>query len=709
MNRIILAYDPENAALADHIDQSLSRIGIPFEHANAHVAAQIASAGEPVLLLVTDNFLINRRCMEGLLPVLQTLTAERKLMVVLADGKNATGQSIPTHIDRMANALHYMQHWQDTWLAMSDRHQELEGEAKAALSPELDAIRNLANQVGDLISTLREAGYMTLEQFEANDYEAFFRKFNLADWHGQYKRFMAQLAENQALEQSVHLPEMPVAGGLLAPEPMPETYPELQGSTRETVLPDSKTGHSLPSEPETELSTIHGQTEIQQAAQDAWFWIEKGHTERGLELFKIAMEQYPASDWLKSEFQRASRQINLSNTDQQTYQPISPNAPQTQDEAKSYDIMGDMAVERGDYLFAKYCWDRVAELDPKYPGIFRKLGLMTVEHLRDYRETANIYLQKALEADPNDQELNNLLSKEAAPQELSRPEVPTPPVSAVPVTPPPVPGEQLQPNPTGNESSRNNTLVLITGASSGIGRATAEIFARNGYRLILTGRRLERLEELKSRFEAEHGSEVHLLQFDVRDQKAVEAAISQLPEAFQDIDILVNNAGLAKGLAPIHEGNLDHWETMIDTNLKGLLYVTHMISPGMVRRRKGHIINLGSSASKEAYPNGNVYCATKFAVEALTKSMRFDLHAHNIRVSQVSPGHVEETEFAITRFDGDAERAKIYNDFLPLKSSDVAEAIFFMATRPPHVNIQDIQLFATQQASSMVINRSGRG
>ncbi|MBC7776220.1 MAG: SDR family NAD(P)-dependent oxidoreductase [Phycisphaerae bacterium] len=251
-------------------------------------------------------------------------------------------------------------------------------------------------------------------------------------------------------------------------------------------------------------------------------------------------------------------------------------------------------------------------------------------------------------------------------------------------------------------------LVLITGATSGIGRATAEIFARNGYRLILTGRRVERLVELKNQFESEFGTEVLLLPFDVRDHGAVEAALANLPQSFQDIDILINNAGLAKGLAPIHEGNLDHWETMIDTNVKGLLYVTRLVSAGMVRRRSGHIINIGSSAGKETYINGNVYCATKFAVDALSKAMRLDLHAHNIRVSQVSPGHVEETEFAITRFDGDAERAKIYNDFQPLKSSDVADAIYYMATRPPHVNIQDLQLFATQQASSTVIDRSGR-
>jgi len=171
---------------------------------------------------------------------------------------------------------------------------------------------------------------------------------------------------------------------------------------------------------------------------------------------------------------------------------------------------------------------------------------------------------------------------------------------------------------------------------------------------------------------------------------------------------LINNAGLAKGLAPIHEGDLAHWDAMIDTNIKGLLYVTRCIAPGMVARRKGHIINTGSSAGKEVYKNGNVYCATKFAVNALTQGMRIDLHEYNIRVSQVSPGHVEDTEFALTRFDGDAQRARIYDDFQPLKAVDVADAIYFMATRPMHVNVQDIWLYSTQQAASTVINRSGR-
>ncbi|MCB0585185.1 MAG: SDR family NAD(P)-dependent oxidoreductase, partial [Phaeodactylibacter sp.] len=250
--------------------------------------------------------------------------------------------------------------------------------------------------------------------------------------------------------------------------------------------------------------------------------------------------------------------------------------------------------------------------------------------------------------------------------------------------------------------------VLITGATSGIGKATAELFARNGYKVIITGRRAKRLESLKARFHEEFDADVLAIAFDVRDEAAVTEVMEKLGEKGMEVDILINNAGKAKGLAPIHEGKLEHWEEMIDTNLKGLLYMTRAISPGMVKRRSGHIINVSSTAGKDVYPNGNVYCATKAAVDALTKAMRMDLHQHNVRVSMVSPAHVEETEFALVRFDGDEKKARIYEGFKPLSSSDVAEAIFFMATRPAHVNVLDITLQGSQQASSTIIDRSGR-
>ncbi|MTB50484.1 SDR family oxidoreductase [Lewinella sp. W8] len=261
---------------------------------------------------------------------------------------------------------------------------------------------------------------------------------------------------------------------------------------------------------------------------------------------------------------------------------------------------------------------------------------------------------------------------------------------------------QAQPGPG------DGITVLISGATSGIGRATARRLAADGYRIIALGRRMDRLEELQQELTEAEGTDMHLLQLDVRNREAIKTAVADLPEDWQDIDILINNAGKAKGFDPIHTGNYEHWEEMIDVNLKGLLYLTREVSPGMVARGKGMIINVASTAGKEVYPNGNVYCATKHAVDALTYAMRLDLVKHGIRVGQICPAHVEETEFAVVRFDGDSERAKIYEDFQPLRSRDVAEALHFMISQPPHVNVMDMVIQGTQQASSTVVDRSGR-
>lgn len=249
-----------------------------------------------------------------------------------------------------------------------------------------------------------------------------------------------------------------------------------------------------------------------------------------------------------------------------------------------------------------------------------------------------------------------------------------------------------------------NKRVLITGATSGIGLATAKLFAQHQYDLILTGRREERLHELRQSL-VHTGIDVMTLGFDIRNREDVEQVMEKVT---QPIDILVNNAGLARGFDYIHEGNIEHWEEMIDTNVKGLLYITRIVSQRMVERQSGHIINVCSTAGKEVYPRGNVYCATKFAVDALTRSIRAELFTHGIRVSQVAPAHVEETEFARVRYDWDMARASIYNDFNPLTSPDVAEAIYFIASQPPHVNILDITLQGTQQAGNMMIDRTGR-
>ena len=247
--------------------------------------------------------------------------------------------------------------------------------------------------------------------------------------------------------------------------------------------------------------------------------------------------------------------------------------------------------------------------------------------------------------------------------------------------------------------------VLITGATSGIGLATSEVFAENNYNLIICGRREERLIQLKGKFAA--ASKIETLVFDVRDRDEVFNQIDSLPAEFRSIDILINNAGNAHGFDTIDEGNLDDWDAMIDINVKGLLYVSKAIVPGMIERKKGHIINIGSIAGKEVYSKGSVYCASKFAVDAITTGMRIDLNAHGIKVSEVNPGAVD-TEFSEVRFKGDRSKAgKVYDGFKPLVAKDIADVIYFIATRPPHVNIADSLVLPLAQASASLINRAG--
>jgi serine 3-dehydrogenase len=248
--------------------------------------------------------------------------------------------------------------------------------------------------------------------------------------------------------------------------------------------------------------------------------------------------------------------------------------------------------------------------------------------------------------------------------------------------------------------------VLITGASSGIGAACAEGFAGLGCRLMLVARRRDRLEKLKADLEDRHPVEILIDTLDVRDRGAVEGWEAGLPDGWREIDILLNNAGLARGLAPVHEGKIEDWEEMIDTNLKGLLYVTRAVLPAMVARAKGHVINIGSIAGHEVYPAGNVYCASKHAVAALNRALGIDTLGTGVRVSSVDPGLVE-TEFSLVRFHGDSERAKsVYAGIEVLRAADVAEAVVFCATRPAHANVREMILMPTAQAAAVHVHRS---
>ena len=251
--------------------------------------------------------------------------------------------------------------------------------------------------------------------------------------------------------------------------------------------------------------------------------------------------------------------------------------------------------------------------------------------------------------------------------------------------------------------------VFITGSSSGIGEACATHFAKEGARLLLCARRVEKVQSLAKRLQKEYNINTHVIELDVRDQKAIQQIYNALPEEWKNLDILVNNAGLAAGLDHFQEGDVDDWERMIDTNVKGLMYVTKAFVPQMIEKKEGHIINIGSIAGRQVYPKGIVYCASKHAVRALTQGLRQDFHGFNIRVSSVDPGAVE-TEFSQVRFKGDEERAaSVYEGYEPLQADDIADAVIYCATRPPHVNISEVLIMPTAQAAASMTYKQKKG
>lgn len=253
--------------------------------------------------------------------------------------------------------------------------------------------------------------------------------------------------------------------------------------------------------------------------------------------------------------------------------------------------------------------------------------------------------------------------------------------------------------------SLKDRIVFVTGASSGIGEATAQAFAALGARILMCARRVERLEKLAETLEYEHKVAVHYFRLDVRDRDGVDRAVAGLPQEWRAIDVLVNNAGLSRGLDKLPQGLVEDWEEMLDTNVKGLLFVSRAVIPGMIERGRGHIVNIGSIAGLEVYPAGAVYCASKFAVRALSKGLRLDLSGTPVRVSEVAPGMVE-TEFSVVRFHGDAERAaKVYQGLTPLGPDDVADAVVWCATRPAHVNVSDVVIWPAAQASATLVHR----
>lgn len=722
-----------------------------------------------VVVLISDNFLKSTSCMNGALRFFQNNV--NRVLPIVVEGiavDEATGATlaVPVHFERVSDIIQYINHWQDRYLDVRRQKRHLEGIDEEGFNAHLKVMRDISSEIGEFLRWLRSAEFVNLADLQSSNYERFFRFTGDEDKIWNFRTPSDAITappqpEPIILEDASDLPDIDISDipgiSLLPDEPMAEPEDEPVPPTEEVhepeAGPDADMTETTPSEtempaapevigeapasdepaieeataaqpieneditllePESEIlnpepetrnpvdllragaeAELHGDFAAARTAYTQLTQTEPGHADAWFRLGALLAGHYPGEETDAARcFETA---IQLAPSD-----------------AEAHYQYGVLMSEIADNESAGAAFRTALQLQPKHPFVWYDLALLY--HRLGAAEDAYVAYQNAVINNPelktpqNDMAFEYLRSTHTA----KAAEIIEQEQTAL---------AEMRENLNRLESllkEREEELqrltarpvsdqtVFITGATSGIGKATAAKFAQSGFRLILCGRRAERLEEVKSQLETEFGAQVHAFVLDVRDASAVQQAVDNLPAEWADIDILVNNAGKAKGFDFIHEGSLDHWDEMIDTNLKGLLYVTRAVSPRMVARRKGFIINIGSTAGKEVYPKGNVYCASKFAVDALTKAIRYDLHTHNIRVGQVSPGHVEETEFAVVRFDGDAERAKIYNDFKPLTSTDVAEAIYYMATQPPHVNIQDILMLGTQQAGNMLIDRSGR-
>jgi NADP-dependent 3-hydroxy acid dehydrogenase YdfG len=911
MKKIVLAYCSDNADLVENLDNALRSTKLHFEHLteipnapDGAFAQALEAQTDPVLLLTTDNLLKNSACMAGLLPVLQRLLPmSAHIVPAVAEGRwyndtSKTFENTPTAIDRLADALRYMNYWQTYYLQTIDQQQHRPAAERGEMESKVQTIHDIASEVGQVIDLIRHSNPVAWYQLTQRDYATFFERFQLWDAQEVYKNRHNKPAvipvaapepevaeieiphiETPEVEHSMpeknlpetaiadmeippaiqetkaqtlpytngwvmftpvepeangHKPEIQPPAPTLQPELLPETpqtnvanediaalfeeeekavvatvetpdvapepdeaeVAEIQNMVTEPDPDEAKVAEiqhithepaevAIPEieaaahEPEpTEVATAEVEnpapetaqpSEIEQTIQDAQVWLSKGHTELGKQVMQLALEQHPDNEVLRNAYIATAQQYGFEAElpDPTPLVHSGDSNGQPQPEARSYDRMGDTANEKADHLFAKYCWDRVAEIDPEYPGIYQKLGLLCALHLPQYHSTAIVYLEKALAAtldnadvsyalaqlyidqqqdlslvidrlrqtvelrpdhaeawlslafawqnkgnateantayrqaialnpalrnDRRDVEL--LLVTTTAPppsntqtpkhSDTQTPEHPNTQAPKHPSTQTPKHPNTQTPKPSNTQAPKhpntqtpNPLTVLITGATSDIGRAVAELFARDGHRVIIAGRSDERLDAVQGHLLQTYDNPCQALNFDVRHYPSVETVLRQLPEDWQNIDVLINNANVAKGFAPIHEGNPDDWDIMIDTNIKGLLYTARAVTPGMVARRKGHIINIGAATGSEIYPNGNVYSATKFAIDGLTKAMRMDLHPYNIRVSG---------------FNDNTDRAAIDGEAQTSNTADIAAVIYFMATRPAHINLQDVLL-----------------
>lgn len=879
-HQLLLAYCKENEIAAYEIERELKPAGFNFKHLVCSPTDDtydfnrlLQQQSDPILLLISDNYLKSKATMYNALPTIQNLINTKRLQPVVVDGYYLSGdeggfEKVATQFDRIGQIIKYMNHWQEEYLNIRQKHRKEEGSQKAFTEKKLKITREISTQIGELLRYLRETNYWEYDWLKATNFEAFFRAFgneasfrefaakyaakseaapvaNIPNSSAMNQENMASVVLTEEVEETEEEPIVPqdvIISGIPGVDLLESPVAPQESAPIEEPPSVSKDHHNTPFTQDIDIEELEEETSNMASVDPIPAPPPVPPINLASESSGLSNSPQPIDD-LEDIVEEVAREENQLNPQEEFYKsgdkgkdyeilqsifeedeeeekeeeettihlppptsnevvPTDPihNQENAQDlKIKELFSLVQQAEANHDLLLAKSYYEKINSLDPDLEEVNLKLGLITASCFTNQEKQAIKYFKKALQINPkntnaryqyatllaerlnkpkkaikqflrclkeepehpfanydlallyyqkgqletateyyeqafcinpelkteeNDLAFNYVETEEESTERKDiqnnlYPELGL--LSDEPVTEE-IPVPELidvdQENEEEEVIAETATLkapkheqqktVLITGATSGIGLATANIFAQHGYRLILTGRRKERLAAIRQELQNTFQASSLTLAFDVRERKAMQKALKLIPEDWGNIDILINNAGLAKGFAPIHEGKIEDWETMIDTNVKGLLYMTRAIAPMMVKNRKGHIINVASTAGKEVYANGNVYCASKFAVDALTKAMRIDLHKHQIRVSQVAPGHVEETEFALVRFDGDSERAKIYEDFRPLTSRDVAETIYFIATRPPHVNIQDVLMMGTQQASSNHIDRSGR-
>lgn len=676
----IVFYASENAIEAEKIDAAFNMKSTACYTTESNPIKFKKFSKDPsskAILLLSDNFLKDI-ALGRILEFLLEEHYERRILPVITPSRRASDGKIleySTQISTLNDVMKYRDYWYDQWIQLRKSIKSQEGSALLEMEKDLEVAKSLS--VGAITKYIRKINALSPVEWDT------FVEDQFDDQTGTLKSNESDKKENSQSEakqqQSIKsseakpVPIVPMKRKTKKEETSNETpaIKKVQTSKKKEKIIQKSTSNASNKRSNDKLKNMN---KVPRASK-----VKSPNTLRKEYKSVLRDDPFNVEAWTELAILLS---INFTDNKKLVKETFRKAITLNEEEARLHFHFGVFLSEfEQDHQKAQNALYRVLELNSDHKEAYFALAKCQLKMGFDLQAKAN-YLQACI--------LDASTYQHATNDEL---------FSVV---------RKSEPKPSKQEDESSDRIAMITGASSGIGQSIAKKMVAEGYKVILTARRTEKLNALKSEMEAAHeGAQIYCLTFDVTDLKATERAIKKLPESWSEVDILINNAGLAKGLAPVQEGEISHWEAMIDTNIKGLLYMTRLLTPGMVKRKKGHVVNISSVAATQVYTGGGAYCATKAAVDSLTKSMRLDLYQHNIKVSSVSPGHVDATEFAAVRYD-DSSMNSIYADFKPLCADDIADTVFFILSRPDHVNIQDILLFGKQQASVRDIDRSGR-